>query len=523
MNEVVAKENEFDVVIIGGGPAGLTAAAKTCQAGLRPLVLERSGELGGISRTVCYKGYRFDIGGHRFYTKVRAVENFWHEVLPPHEFRVCRRLSRIYYNRRFFAYPIQAFDALCKLGFWNSVLIVFSYGRAKIFPSREEKTFEQNICNRFGRRLFNTFFKSYTEKVWGIPCDQISSDWANQRIGEFGLGAALKKSLAKRFRRNEQAETVKTLIGEFHYPRLGPGQMWETVAENVAQNGGEIELSCDVERIFWDESGVRSLEIKKGESSTRKVSGAHFLSSMPIRELIEKCEPAAPTEVREAAQKLRYRDFLTVALIINRRELFPDNWIYIHEPNVQMGRIQNFKNWSQDMVPDANKTCLGLEYFCFEGDGLWTMSDEKLIEMGTRELATLGLARIEEVEDGAVVRQAKAYPVYDDGYENALKTVRQWIESLGNLQLIGRNGMHRYNNQDHSMLTAMLAVENICGAQHDLWQVNAEQEYHETDKTAPVENTSAPSTTTVSSTDWQNLNATQPPVPRAVNTSETSS
>ncbi len=521
-------EPEKTVVIIGGGPAGLTAAYELGKVGVTAIVLEKSGDVGGISRTVRYKDFRFDIGGHRFYTKVRAVEEFWHEILSPPEFPLRKRLSRIFYKRKFFRYPIQATDALRKLGLVNSALILLSYFQAKIFPYKNVQNFEQNICNRFGRRLYNTFFKSYTEKVWGIPCDQISSEWANQRIHGLGLGSALKKALLQHLKKAPQQKSavIKTLIDEFHYPLLGPGQMWETVAQRVAQNGGELRFHSAVERILWNENGVQSLEVSNGkskvgeskvgelskaESSTRMVAGSHFLSSMPIAELVQKLDPPAPQNVQEAAGNLHYRDFLTVALIVKRREVFPDNWIYIHEPEVTLGRIQNFKNWSADMVPDENKTCLGLEYFCFEGDGLWSKSDEELIELGTRELEILGLVKATDVEDGAVVRQPKAYPVYDEGYENALDTVRHFVESLGNLQLVGRNGMHRYNNQDHSMLTAMLAAKNILGANYDLWSVNAEQEYHEEIKIADEENPRE-----FSSADISRLNATQPHVPQSV-------
>ncbi len=536
------QSTEKTVVIIGGGPAGLTAAYELRKAQIACVVLEKSGELGGISRTVRYKDYRFDIGGHRFYTKVRAVDEFWHEIMAPNEFRLCGRLSRVYYKRKFFRYPIQAGDALRKLGLVNSFLIIVSYLQAKIFPCKNVVNFEQNICNRFGRRLFNTFFKSYTEKVWGIPCDQISSEWANQRIHGLGLGSALKRALQKRLKRKvtgkDQGKTavIKSLIDEFHYPRFGPGQMWETVAQKVQQNGGEVRLYSDVERIHWNQNGVVSVEVKNtnddsNTSSTRSapqsVEGTHFLSSMPIRELICKLDPPAPIEVENAAQRLNYRDFLTVALIVKRRDVFPDNWIYIHEPDVKLGRIQNFKNWSADMVADAEKTCLGLEYFCFEGDGLWTMSDDDLIELGKREVEILGLIKSEEVEDGAVVRQAKAYPVYDDGYQNALQTVRDFVEKLSNLQLIGRNGMHRYNNQDHSMLTAMLAAKNIQGANYDLWSVNAEQEYHEevkSDEPRPSTATISPKQKAIfSPDDLRNLNATQPRVPQSVSQNSNSS
>lgn len=466
-------------VIIGGGPAGLTAAYELVKAGIPCVLLEKAPDVGGISRTVSYKGYHFDIGGHRFYTKVAAVNAFWHEVMQPGEFLRCRRLSRIYYKGKFFFYPIQAKDALKQLGVWNSILIVLSYFRYRLFPIRPETTFEANICNRFGRRLFETFFKTYTEKVWGISCSQITADWANQRIKGFGLGQAMKKVLSDAFRRkNSSQSVVKTLIDSFEYPRLGPGQLWRRVAELVGERGGDIRMQSDVTRIFHDSERVLEIEIKRDGQSER-IQGEHFISSMPVRELFAKLDPPAPPSVVEAANQLRYRDFLTVALVIARPHLFEDNWIYIHDPTVKTGRIQNFKNWSPDMVADTEKTCLGLEYFCFESDGLWNMTDEQLIELGKREIEALGLAKSSEVEDGAVVRQPKAYPVYDEHYQTALSTVREFLGTLPNLQLVGRNGMHRYNNQDHSMLTAMLAVRNILGADFNLWSVNDDQGYHE--------------------------------------------
>jgi protoporphyrinogen oxidase len=465
-----------NVVIIGGGPAGLTAAYELCKQGISSIVLEKDPVVGGLARTVTYKGYHFDIGGHRFFTKVRAVERMWEEVLKD-DFLYRSRLSRIYYNRRFFYYPLRAMNALLGLGLWNSILIVFSYLWARLFPHEKNDTFEQWVSNRFGKRLYRIFFKTYTEKVWGIPCSEIRAEWAAQRIKGLSLMAVLKNTLLKQKNQNKGA-VIKTLIDAFHYPRFGPGMMWLRVAESVSKNGCRLALNSDVDRILWDETGAIAVEcVNNGK--TEAIQGTDFISTMPIRELIQKLSPAAPEEVSQAANRLNYRDFLTVALIVNQKDLFPDNWIYIHDPDVKVGRIQNFKNWSPEMVPDPDKTCLGLEYFCFEGDGLWNMSDDDLIDLAKREMRTLGLIRSADVEDGTVVRMPKAYPVYDSTYKESLHVIQDFLARIPNLQLVGRNGMHKYNNQDHSMLTAMLAVRNIQGEQYDLWAVNADPEYHE--------------------------------------------
>jgi protoporphyrinogen oxidase len=463
-------------VVIGGGPAGLTAAYELCKAGIRSVVLEKDRVVGGISRTVNYKGYHFDIGGHRFFTKVKAVDEMWHEVLAEGQFLRRNRLSRIYYNKKFFYYPLRASNALLGLGIWNSALIFLSYLHAQLFPEKPEDTFEQWISNRFGKRLYRIFFKTYTEKVWGIPCNEIMAEWAAQRIKGLSLLAAVKSALIQQ--QQSKGDVIKTLIDAFDYPEFGPGMMWETVKAIVEDRGSEIHLNTGVDKILWDDGGVHGLEVSRN-GKTETIEGTHFISTMPIRELIQKLEPQAPDNVLKAAEALNYRDFLTVALVVNKRELFPDNWIYIHDADVKVGRIQNFKNWSPSMVPDPEKTCLGLEYFCFEGDGLWTMSDSDLVELGKKELGFLGLVTPSDVEDGSVVRMPKAYPVYDGTYAESLRVVREFLKNLPNLQLVGRNGMHKYNNQDHSMLTAMLAVKNILGANYDLWQVNAEQEYHE--------------------------------------------
>lgn len=468
--------NDRKAVIIGAGPAGLTAAYELSKAGIKSTVIEKDGVVGGLARTVNYKGYRFDIGGHRFFTKVSAVESMWREVLGE-DFLKRERLSRIYYNNRFFYYPFRLTNALYGLGIRNSILIALSYLKSQISPELPEDTFDKWVSNRFGRRLYGHFFKTYTEKVWGTPCSEISAEWAAQRIKGLSLMQALKNALIKNNKAGKK-ETIKTLIDSFDYPRLGPGMMWEAVTDSVTRAGNELLLNTDVNKIHVSNGRVERIEIV-GTGGNGFVYGTDFISSMPVRELIQKIAPAPPEEVVSAARSLNYRDFLTVSLVINQPDVFPDNWIYIHEPDVKLGRIQNFKNWSGDMVPDPGKTCLGLEYFCFEGDGLWSMSDPELIELAKRELESINLVDTSLVEDGSVVRMPKAYPVYDTGYREALEIIREYLKGISNLQLVGRNGMHKYNNQDHSMLTAMLAARNILGADYDLWMVNADQEYHE--------------------------------------------
>jgi protoporphyrinogen oxidase len=465
-----------NVVIIGAGPAGLTAAYQLHKHGTPFVVVERDSQVGGISKTFNYKGYFFDLGGHRFFTKISEVEDMWKEVLQE-DFLHRQRLSRIYYNNKFFYYPLRPINALFGLGIWNSGLIFFSYCQAKVFPFRNEQSLEEWVTNRFGKRLYETFFKTYTEKVWGIPCNEIRAEWAAQRIQGLSLKTALKNALMKQ---PHKGHVIKTLIDAFEYPRLGPGMMWERVADTVSGNGNRVCLNTLVQSVIWDPQSGRVNAIEVDRDGQREViSGTDFISSMPIRELIQNMNPKPPDEVIEAAGKLRYRDFLTVGLVVNKPDLFPDNWIYVHDPRVQVGRVQNFKNWSPYMVPDSSKSSLGLEYFCFEGDDLWNMPNHDLIELGKTEMEKLGLLRAADVEDGTVVRVRKAYPAYDSLYEEMLRIIRPFLDRIGNLQLVGRNGMHRYNNQDHSMQTAMLAVENIHGAHHNLWNVNLEREYLE--------------------------------------------
>jgi protoporphyrinogen oxidase len=472
-----------DVAIIGAGPAGLTAAYLLAKNKVRVVVLEADPQyVGGISRTVTYKGFHFDIGGHRFFSKSKAVEDFWMEILP-NDMLDRPRSSRIFYNGNFFAYPLKAFEALTKLGLLQSVLCLLSWLKARLFPVRNPRNFEDWVSNQFGKRLFEIFFKSYTEKVWGMSCKDISADWAAQRIKGLSLGSAIKNALFPPRQSKDKSKVIKTLINSFKYPRKGPGMMWEACAEKTRAMGGQIEMGSKVTGCVYDpERETWQLRYQSPRGLIQTIEAEHVISSAPIRDLARGLTPAVSERARSAADRLKYRDFLTVMLILKERHRFDDNWIYIHDPSVQVGRIQNFRSWSPEMVPDPDKACYGLEYFCFEDDGLWESSDADLIELAKKELMQIGLAEEGEVIDGCVVRQKKAYPVYDDHYAQHVATIRHEIEEhYPNLHLVGRNGMHKYNNQDHAMMTAMLCVENILADTklYDLWQVNGDAEYHE--------------------------------------------
>lgn len=464
------------VLVLGAGPAGLTAAYELSRRGAPTVLLEQDRQVGGLARTVEYRGYRFDIGGHRFFTRQAIVRGLWQTMLGD-DLLVRPRLSRIYYRGTFFDYPLKPLNALRNLGIAESVAILGSYLRSRLFPIRPEASFADWVTNRFGRRLYRMFFKSYTEKVWGIPCHTIGAQWAAQRIRGLSLRTAVVNMFFPR-RHTRQGETIKTLIDEFLYPRLGPGMMWEAFREAITTLGGEIVFGCRATRLRHDGERIVAVEGEcAGEPLSWQVPGV--VSTIPLRHMIHALDPPPPVAVLAAADRLKYRDFLTVALIVDEADLFPDNWIYLHDETVRVGRIQNFKNWSPAMVPDGTKTCLGMEYFCTAGDDLWSMADGDLMALATRELAAIGLARPEKVVDGTVVRMPMAYPVYDEGYSSAFETVRSYLGRFVNLQVAGRNGMHRYNNMDHSMLTAILAVRNIFGERHDLWSINADDEYLE--------------------------------------------
>ena len=466
------------MAIIGAGPAGLTAAYLLAKKGVAATVFESDPcYVGGISRTERYKGFHFDIGGHRFFSKSKQVEDLWTEILPD-DLLVRPRSSRIYYQGKFFNYPLRGAEALWKLGPLEATRCVLSYARARLTPQRSPRSLEDWVVSRFGRRLFEIFFKTYTEKVWGMSCKEISADWAAQRIKGLSLVEAALRALFPR--RNRGGEVVKTLIDSFRYPRKGPGMMWEACAEKVRARGGQLVMGTKVTELAHDAG--RWIVTASRQGVREQIVAEHVVSSVPLRNLARMLRPSLSQRALDSAGALRYRDFLTVMLVLEDARRFDDNWIYIHDPGVKVGRIQNFKSWSPEMVPDPSLCCYGLEYFCFEGDGLWTSSDKGLLALAADELEKIGLAARGEVLDGCVVRQPKAYPVYDASYTANVDVIRREMkERFPTLHLTGRNGMHKYNNQDHSMMTAMLAVENILAGRevYDVWRVNEDAEYHE--------------------------------------------
>jgi len=475
----------FKAVIVGAGPAGLTAAYELSKQRAPVVVLESDPQyVGGISRTVNYKGFRFDIGGHRFFSKSREVEDLWTEIAGG-DMLDRPRSSRIYYRGQFYNYPLKPFEALSKLGLMESILCVLSFLAARLRPTPNPETFEEWVTNQFGGRLFRIFFKTYTEKVWGMNCNEISADWAAQRIKGLSLGSAVKHAVfvRRKPRSKDRKQVIKTLIDTFRYPRQGPGMMWEACAEKVRRMGGAVLLGRRVTGCRFDSHrNVWTVTARNADGHIEEYLAEHLVSSMPVRELVAQVEPQLPQSALEAARALRYRDFLTVGLIVKDRGHFSDNWIYIHDPSVQVGRVQNYKSWSPEMVPDADSCSYGLEYFCFEGDGLWNTSDVGLIELAKREIQKVNLAASADVVDGCVVRQPKAYPVYDDAYQQHVNTIRRALdENCPTLHLVGRNGMHKYNNQDHAMMTAMLTAKNILAGErrYDVWAVNQDAEYHE--------------------------------------------
>jgi protoporphyrinogen oxidase len=481
------------VVIIGGGPAGLTAAYELSKRSVEALVLEALGEVGGLARTANHRGCLFDLGGHRFFTQVPLVEQLWNEVLGA-DMLTRERLSRIYSGGRFFRYPLEPLEVFRNLGAIECVRCVASYVWSQMQPARPLVTLEDWFTRHFGLRLYQRFFASYTEKVWGRPCRELSAEWAAQRVQGLSLREVLRDAFKFRPRGRRGA---KTLSRSFQYPRQGPGMLWNRVREKAEAAGSRIVLNAKVDRIDWQPGRLEAVQ-----ASGVEYRGDHFVSSMPVRDLIRCLRPTPPI-LDGAADCFHYRDFLVVALILKCPSPFPDNWIYVHDPGVRVGRIQNYGNWSPEMVPDPSLTCLGFEYFCNEGDELWSSSDESICDRARRELGRIGLCDPAMVIDAAALRVPMAYPVYDGSHEKGLARIREFLKTVPNLQLVGRNGMHRYNNQDHSMLTAMLAVRNILGANFDLWEVNADEVYHENGFSLTKE-------------DFHAMEAAQPLVPRQV-------
>jgi protoporphyrinogen oxidase len=514
-------------LLIGAGPAGLTAALEFLRrSDVHPIVIEASHEIGGISRTIRHNGNRIDIGGHRFFSKSDRVMNWWMDLMPPeanadtqHALRhqnksrtlrtgdsgptpettdlvmlVRPRKSRIYFLRRFFDYPIKLTgDTLAKLGLVRTFKIGVSYLLARLFPRKVEKSLEDFLVNRFGRQLYLTFFKSYTEKVWGVPCEQISAEWGAQRIKGLSLTTAILHFLKKAFasRKDEaiqQKGTETSLIEKFLYPKYGPGQLWEHAADLIREQGGEILLGWRATRLFVEGDAITAVEAVSDTGQRRRFDADYVFSTMPVRELIDAMDTPIPSEVREVSDGLQYRDFITVGLLVDHltvREAdggpLKDNWIYIQEPDVLVGRLQIFNNWSPYMVADPSKTWIGLEYFCYQTDALWKMADEDLKKFAIAEVEKIGILRASDVTDAHVVRVPKTYPAYFGTYDR-FHVIRDFLDHFHNLYLVGRNGMHKYNNQDHSMLTAMTAVDNIIAGVRDkdnVWSINTEMEYHE--------------------------------------------
>jgi protoporphyrinogen oxidase len=472
------------VIIIGAGPAGLTAGYELAHNRYEVQLLEADPRyVGGIARTVRYKGFLFDIGGHRFFSKNPEIEALWTEFMGD-RMRRCSRLSRIYYRGRFFKYPLEPFDALRHLGPIEAIRCVSSYLRVRRLPRDQINSFEDWVVSAFGRRLFEVFFKTYTEKVWGIPCSEISADWAAQRIRGLSL-CTLLRSLLRRSHPN--VAIIKTLVDHFRYPACGPGEMWENVTGMIENKGGSVSTGQRVVEINREQGRVVSVKTQTAQGPQTHCA-EHFISTMPLAELAASMSPSAPVEVLGRARALRYRDFITVAVVIDQANVFPDNWIYIHDQDVKVGRIQNFKNWSAEMVSDPRFTVLGMEYFCAENDGMWSASDAQLIDRAKAELAILRLADKSRVVDGTVVRQPKAYPLYDHEYRTNVAYIANFLaRETPNLQVAGRNGMHKYNNQDHAMMTGLMAARNIMGGSFDLWRVNSDAEYQESDEASTIE------------------------------------
>jgi len=461
-------DGEQPVVVIGAGPAGLAAALELSRRHTPVVVLERQERPGGLAQTVDFAGGRFDLGGHRFYTKIDEIGRLWEELLGE-DFLTRDRLSRVFYQGAFYSYPLKPFEALRNLGPRRSLAIILSYLRARVRPDLPEDTFERWVSNRFGRALYETFFKAYTEKVWGIPCSQIGVEWAAQRIRDLSLGKAVWSRLNP-FRR---APAAVSLIEQFRYPRLGPGMMWDACVRASSAEGAEVRLNHEVLRIRHEGDRVLAVEVA-GPQGPLTLSPGHVISTMPLADLLLALDPQPPEDVATAARGLRRRAFLTVALLVETADTFPDNWVYVHDPSVRVGRVQNFRNWSPAMMPSDTQTIIGMEYFCDEGDSLWTAADADLRALAQTEILRLGLLSDAAISDATVVRVRDAYPIYDPGYEQRVATARAYLAGFANLRTCGRGGLHRYNNLDHSMLTGLYAARNVTGEAHDVWSVNVE-------------------------------------------------
>lgn len=435
-----------------------------------------------MCRTVEQNGYRFDLGGHRFFTRFDEVEALWKDLLGDDLLRRTRR-SRILYQGSLFDYPLSVTDVVSGLGPVESALCLWSYARARTRTRGEERSFEEWVRNRFGDRLFETFFQTYTEKVWGMPCSEIGADWAAQRIKKLDLSTAVKDAVLRpieaRLAQRSNQPRATSLVGWFWYPRLGPGMLFEALADRARSRGAELGLQHEVIGLHRTEHRITGVSVRRPDGSEETLPAEHVISSIPLTVLVRQMTPAAPPEVVEAARTLRFRHLRTVNLVLDRAHLFPDQWVYVHDPDLTVGRVQNFGSWSPWMLADPSTSCVGMEYFCSTGDDIWEASDEDLIARAADELERAGLARGARVLDSSTVRVPRAYPVYDQHYQPRVDTIRAWLSTIDNLQPIGRYGMFKYNNSDHSVLTALLAVENLYGEDHDVWSVNTDTEYHE--------------------------------------------
>ena len=462
-------------IVIGAGPAGLTAADELCRSGRTVAVIEQDPyNVGGLARTESYKGYRFDLGAHRFYSKNSEIRRWWSERLGS-DFIEVERLTRILYRGRYFHYPLRPANVLCQLGPMEAARCICSYLRSKLAPIRDEISFEDWVRNRFGTRLFQIFFKSYTEKVWGMPCDAISVDWASQRIRGLSLARAVLGGLGL----GPKSSSAKTLVDRFHFPRRGSGMMWESARDALVRSGAQLNMGHRVTRVRRADGRICEIETVDQHGGLSTFSADDYVSSMPLSDLAKVIDPPLPDVVRKAAEALKYRDLIIVLLIVNRRDVFPDHWIYIHDPSVLVGRIVNSGNWSCEMTPDPDTTALVLDYFCNEGDSLSTRTNAELLSLARSEIDSLGVASSDSVIDGHVVRVPRAYPVFDCDYKAHVATIRAELERIPNLHFAGRNGMHKYNNQDHSMLTGIIAARAANGEPVSPWKVNIDAEYLE--------------------------------------------